>query len=67
MTQWTAFAHSMAAAFTAILLVSAALRAVIGHMVQSTTTRLPSIDVLRYSTGSELHVARHGHDDRPSR
>ncbi len=50
MTQWTAFAHSMAAAFAAMLLVTSALRAVIGHMVQVYDDPLPGIDVLRYST-----------------
>jgi len=51
MTQWTAFAHSMATAFTATLLVSSALRAVIGQMVRSMDEPLPGIDVLRYATG----------------
>ena len=50
MTQWTAFARSMAAAFTALLLVTSALRAVIGHMVQVYDDPTPGIDVLRYST-----------------
>jgi len=51
MPQWTAFAHSMATVFAATLLVSAALRGVIGHMVQVYDDPLPGIDVLRYSTG----------------
>jgi hypothetical protein len=51
MPQWTAFASSMASAFTVLLLVSAALRGVIGHMVQLQDEPLPGIDVLRYSTG----------------
>jgi len=51
MPQWTAFAHSMASAFTAVLLISAALRGVIGHMVKVYDEPLPGIDVLRYSTG----------------
>ena len=50
MTQWTAFAHSMAAASAAMLLVTSALRAVIGHMVQVYDDPLPGVDVLRYST-----------------
>ncbi len=50
MTQWTAFARSMAAAFTAMLLVTSALRAVIGHQVRVYDDPTPSIDVLRYST-----------------
>jgi hypothetical protein len=48
--QTTAFARSMAAAFTATLLVSAALRGVIGHLVQVQDEPLPRVDVLRYST-----------------
>jgi hypothetical protein len=51
MPQWSAFAHSMATVFTSLLLVSAALRGVIGHMVQFQDEPLPGIDVLRYSTG----------------
>ena len=50
MTQWTAFTRSMAAAFTAMLLVTSALRAVIGHMVRVYDDPTPGIDVLRYST-----------------
>ncbi len=48
--QTTAFARSMAAAFTATLLVSAALRGVIAHLVQVQDEPLPRVDVLRYST-----------------
>jgi hypothetical protein len=48
--QWTAFARSMSAAFTATLLVSAALRGVIGHLVEVQDEPLPRVDVLRYST-----------------
>ena len=47
---WTAFAHSMATAFASPLLVSSALRAVIGHLVKVQDGPLPGIDVLRYST-----------------
>ena len=46
----TAFARSMAGAFTATLLVSAALRGVIGHLVQVQDEPLPGVDVLRYAT-----------------
>jgi hypothetical protein len=47
---WMSFAHSMATAFASTLLVSSALRAVIGHLVQAQDGPLPGIDVLRYST-----------------
>ena len=47
---WTAFAHSMATAFASTLLVSSAMRAVIGHLVKVQDEPLPGIDVLRYST-----------------
>lgn len=50
-TQWTAFAHSMATVFAATLLVSSALRAVVGQMVQAMEEPLPGVDVLRYATG----------------
>ncbi len=38
------------AAFTATLLVSAALRGVVAHLVDQMDQPLPSLDVLRYST-----------------
>lgn len=47
---WAAFARSMAAAFTATLLVSAALRGVVARLVQVQDEPLPGVDVLRYST-----------------
>lgn len=47
---WLAFARAMGAAFTATLLVSAALRGVIAHLVDRLDQPLPSLDVLRYST-----------------
>lgn len=47
---WTAFAHSMATAFCSTLLVSSALRGVLGHLVKVQDEPLPGIDVLRYST-----------------
>lgn len=46
----TQFAHSMATAFSATLLVSAALRGVIGHQVKVDGEPLPGLDVLRYAT-----------------
>jgi hypothetical protein len=48
--QTTAFARSMAGAFTATLLVSAAVRGVAGHLVKVQDEPLPGVDVLRYST-----------------
>ena len=45
-----AFARTMTTAFTASLLVSAALRGVIGHLVRVEDGPLPGVDVLRYST-----------------
>jgi hypothetical protein len=48
--QWTAFARSMGLIFSTTLLVSAALRGVIGHMVKVGGEPLPGLDVLRYST-----------------
>jgi hypothetical protein len=49
-TQWTAFARSMGLIFSTTLLVSAALRGVIGRMVKVDGQPLPGIEVLRYST-----------------
>ena len=51
LTQWTAFAHSMAAAFCSTMLVLAAMRGVIGRMVKVDGSPLPGLDVLRFSTG----------------
>ena len=45
-----AFARSMSSAFTSTLLVAAALRGVVGHLVQVQGEALPGVDVLRYST-----------------
>ena len=53
---WAAFARSMAAAFTATLLVSAALRGGIGHLVKVEDGPLPGIDVLRYTTALNYTV-----------
>jgi hypothetical protein len=47
---WTAFAHSMATAFACTLLVSSALRGVVGHLVKVQDEPLPGLDVLRYTT-----------------
>jgi len=52
----TAFARSMATAFTATLLVSGALRGVIGHLVKVDHEPLPSLDVLRYATALNYTV-----------
>lgn len=49
--QWSAFAHSMAAAFCSTMVVLAAMRGVIGRMVKIDAAPLPGIDVLRFSTG----------------
>jgi hypothetical protein len=46
----TAFAHSMGTAFACTLLVSSALRGVVGHLVKVQDEPLPGIDVLRYTT-----------------
>lgn len=50
LTQWSAFAHSMAAAFCSTMVVLAAMRGVIGRMVKIDGAPLPGIDVLRFST-----------------
>jgi hypothetical protein len=52
----TGFARSVAAAFTATLLVSAALRGVVGHLVKVQGEPLPDIDVLRYTTALNYTV-----------
>ncbi len=46
----------MATAFTATLLVSAALRGVVGHLVKGQDEPLPNVDVLRYSTALNYTV-----------
>jgi hypothetical protein len=53
---WAAFARSMSGAFTATLLVSAALRGVVGHLVKVEGEPLPGIDVLRYTTALNYTV-----------
>jgi hypothetical protein len=47
---WLGLARAMGAAFTATLLVSAALRGVVAHLVDRMDQPLPALDVLRYST-----------------
>ncbi|WP_020387883.1 hypothetical protein [Kribbella catacumbae] len=54
--QWTAFARSMGLIFSMSLLVSAALRGVIGHMVKVDKEPLPGLDVLRYSTALNYNL-----------
>jgi hypothetical protein len=54
--QWTAFARSMGLIFSTTLLVSAALRGLIGHMVKVDGEPLPGLDVLRYSTALNYNV-----------
>ena len=51
-----AFARSMATAFTVTLLVSGALRGVIGHLVNVEERPLPGLDVLDYSTALNYTV-----------
>ena len=54
--QWTAFARSMGLVFSTTLLVSAALRGVIGHMVKVNGEPLPGLEVLRYSTAVNYNL-----------
>lgn len=54
--QWTAFARSMGLIFSTTLLVSAALRGVIGHMVKVDGAPLPGLEVLRYSTALNYNL-----------
>jgi hypothetical protein len=54
--QWTAFARSMGLIFSTTLLVSAALRGVIGHMVKVGGEPLPGLEVLRYSTALNYNL-----------
>jgi hypothetical protein len=54
--QWTAFARSMGLVFSATLLVSAALRGVVGHMVKIDGEPLPGVEVLRYSTALNYNL-----------
>jgi hypothetical protein len=54
--QWTAFARSMGLIFSTTLLVSAALRGVIGHLVKVDGEPLPGVEVLRYSTALNYNL-----------
>jgi hypothetical protein len=47
---WAAFARSTAGAFTTLLLLSAVVRGVFGHLVRLDGEPLPGADVLRFST-----------------
>lgn len=53
---WRAFAHSMAAAFTAAMLVTAATRSAIGQLVDVMDEPLPGVDVLRFATALNYQV-----------
>jgi hypothetical protein len=53
---WRAFAHSMATAFTAAMLITAATRSAIGHLVDVMDEPLPDVDVLRYATALNYQV-----------
>jgi hypothetical protein len=53
---WRAFAHSMATAFTAAMLITAAARSAISHLVDMLDEPLPSVDVLRYATALNYQV-----------
>jgi hypothetical protein len=53
---WRAFARSMAGAFTAAMLITAATRSAIGHLVDVMGEPLPSVDVLRYATALNYQV-----------
>ena len=53
---WRGFAHSMAAAFTAAMLITAATRSAIGHLVDVMDEPLPGVDVLRYATALNYQV-----------
>jgi hypothetical protein len=49
---WWAFARSMGTATVAMLLVTGALRGVIGHLTIVMNEPLPNVDVLRYATAA---------------
>jgi hypothetical protein len=51
-----AFAHSMATAFTAVMLVTAATRSAVSHLVDVMHEPLPGPDVLRYATALNYQV-----------
>ena len=54
--RWRAFTRSMAGAFTAVMLVTAATRSAIGHLVDVMDEPLPGVDVLRYATALNYQV-----------
>ena len=54
--RWAGFVTSMATVFASTMLISAALRGVIAHQVKRFEEPLPSVDVLRYSTGLNYTV-----------
>jgi hypothetical protein len=54
--RWARYANSMATVFTSTMLISAALRGVIAHMVKRFDEPLPSVEVLRYSTSLNYTV-----------
>jgi hypothetical protein len=49
-------AHTMAGAFTAAMLITAATRSVIGHLVDVMDEPVPGVDVLRYATALNYQV-----------
>jgi len=53
---WRGFAHLMATAFTAAMLITAATRSAIGHLVDVMDEPLPGVDVLRYATALNYQV-----------
>ena len=53
---WRAFARTMAAAFTAAMLVAAATRSTIAHQVDFLDQPLPGVDTLRYATALNYQV-----------
>lgn len=54
--RWARFASSTATVFASTMLLSAALRGVIAHMVKRFDEPLPTVDVLRYSTSLNYTV-----------
>lgn len=54
--RWRAFARSMATAFTTAMLVAAATRSTIAHLVDFLDQPLPGVDTLRYATALNYQV-----------
>ncbi|WP_328993307.1 hypothetical protein OG394_03230 [Kribbella sp. NBC_01245] len=54
--QWATFARTMGLIFSTTLLVSAALRGVIGHLVKVDGEPLPGVEILRYSTALNYNL-----------